>query len=145
MEDNVRLKSEREVASCSGAPEDERRAIARELHDTLAQCTSACAHWPAPLPAKPRSTSRAFVAFIVAVTGEMQDGVKAILYCLRLALEHDLGTDIAQACTRWELLHPHIALNCRMGHRHHAASILTRPRAVMGKSVNGQRSVKPEQ
>ena len=33
---------------------------------------------------------------------------------LRSALEHDLGTDIAQACTRWELLHPHIALNCRM-------------------------------
>ena len=39
VEDNVRLKSEREVACLVQARlEDERRAIARELHDTLAQC-----------------------------------------------------------------------------------------------------------
>ena len=117
MEDNVRLKSEREVACLVQARlEDERRAIARELHDTLAQCITgvralagAIAQRTSDQPAlqQPAQT-------IVAVTGEMQDGVKAILYRLRSALEHDLGTDIAQACTRWELLHPHIALNCRM-------------------------------
>lgn len=117
VEDNVRLKSEREVACLVQARlEDERRAIARELHDTLAQCITgvralagAIAQRTSDQPAlqQPAQT-------IVAVTGEMQDGVKAILYRLRSALEHDLGTDIAQACTRWELLHPHIALNCRM-------------------------------
>ena len=75
-------ESEREVACPVQARlEDERRAIARELHDTLAQCITgvralagAIAQRTSDQPAlqQPAQT-------IVAVTGEMQDGVKAIL------------------------------------------------------------------
>lgn len=117
VEDNVRLESEREVARLVQARlEDERHAIARELHDTLAQgitgvrtLAGAIAQRTPDQPALHQPAQS-----IVAVTGEMQDGVKAILYRLRAVLDHDLATAIAHERTRWELLHPHIALSCRM-------------------------------
>jgi two-component system sensor histidine kinase UhpB len=88
VDDNVRLETEHEVAHRMQARlEGERRLIARELHDELAQgitavraLAGAIAQRTAEQPAL-HSPAQS----IVAVTGEMQEGVKAILHRLRAA------------------------------------------------------------
>ncbi|KIF80484.1 hypothetical protein TSA66_06090 [Noviherbaspirillum autotrophicum] len=86
VNDNVRLRSEREWAErLQTKIEDERRGIARELHDELAQgitavraLAGAIAQRSADQPALHGPAQS-----IIAVTGQMQDGVRTILRRLR--------------------------------------------------------------
>lgn len=113
VDENVRLDTEREVAERMQAGlQAERQMIARELHDELAQgITAVRALAGAIVQRTPGEPSLHIPAqSIVAVTGEMQDGVRHILHRLRpsaspslaLALDHHLGN--------WRRQHPDIEL-----------------------------------
>ena len=97
--------------------EDERRLIARELHDELGQSIAAvralsgailqrCADQP-----QFHSSAQA----ILAMTGQMQDGVRAILQRLRPAGLDDgsrLDEAVAEYCRLWSRHHPDIHVDC---------------------------------
>lgn len=114
VDDNVRLETERELARRMQARlEAERRQIARELHDEMAQgitavralagaVTQRAAEQPAVLGA---------AQHILAVTGEMQDGVRRILQRLRPPADGDLVTRLADFCASWERRHETIQLS----------------------------------
>ncbi len=121
VDENVRLEAEREVAQrLQAGLEAERRAIARELHDELAQgitavraLAGAIAQRSEGLSAQPALFSSA--QSIVAVTGEMQDGVRAILQRLRPPAAGPAGlaglsTMLQRHCATWQEQHPQIAL-----------------------------------
>lgn len=86
VDENVRLESEQKVARCLQASlAAERRSIARELHDELAQgitavraLAGAIVQRSADLPAV-----QAPATSIIGVTGELQDGVRKVLQQLR--------------------------------------------------------------
>lgn len=97
--------------------EDERRLIARELHDELGQCitavraiSGAIMQRSADLPQIHGSAQA-----ILAMTGQMQDGVRAILQRLR---PHNgpaggqLDHAVAEYCRLWSAHHPDIKLDC---------------------------------
>ncbi|MCA0441835.1 MAG: HAMP domain-containing protein [Proteobacteria bacterium] len=117
VEDNVCLKSEREVARLLQARmEDERRAVARELHDALAQGITGARTLAGAIAQRTHDQPALHhcAQSIVALTGEMQDGIKAILHRLRSALECDLAAAIEHERTRWGWLYPHLELGCRV-------------------------------
>lgn len=116
VSDNVRLGSESEVnARLQARIEDERRSIARELHDELAQgitavraLAGAIAQRSADQPALHLPAQS-----IVAVTGEMQDGVRTILHRLRPHQDsHGIGADetLRRYLHAWQQHYPDIAL-----------------------------------
>lgn len=123
VDDNVRLETEHEVAHRMQARlEGERRLIARELHDELAQgitavraLAGAIAQRTAEQPAL-HSPAQS----IVAVTGEMQEGVKAILHRLRPPAGAGLGNTLERLLGAWRLQHEEIEL-------HAALDLGTRP------------------
>ncbi len=117
VEANVRLESEREVARLLQARmEDERRAVARELHDALAQGITGARTLAGAIAQRTHDQPALHhcAQSIVALTGEMQDGIKAILHRLRSALECDLAAAIEHERTRWGWLYPHLELGCRV-------------------------------
>lgn len=86
VNDNVRLRSEREWADRLQARiEGERRGIARELHDELAQGITAMRALAGAIAQRSGDQPALLgpAQSIVAVTGQMQDGVRAILHRLR--------------------------------------------------------------
>lgn len=86
VNDNVRLESERELSTrLQAGIEAERRAIARELHDELAQGITAVRALAGAIAQRtePQAALHAHAQSIVAVTGQMQDGVRGILQHLR--------------------------------------------------------------
>ena len=115
VDDNVRLETEREVAERMNAHlEAERRGIARELHDELAQgitavraLAGAIAQRTGELPAVHGQAQG-----IVAVTGEMQDGVRRILH--RLRSQEALPAALGRLLAAWQVQHEEIALERRI-------------------------------
>ncbi len=117
VNDNVRLESGQLLADRLALQmEQERRAIARELHDELAQgitavraLAGAIAQRSAEQPAL-----HGHAHSIVAVTGQMQDGVRAILQRLRA---HDADADggadeaVRRYLAVWQQHYPDIALD----------------------------------
>ncbi len=115
VDDNVRLDTEREVAQrLQGRLEEERRDIARELHDELAQGITAVRALAGAIVQ--RSDEAPGVAMpaqcIVTTAGEMQEGVRHILLRLRPPAEQGvpLATLLDGLCARWREQHPDIAL-----------------------------------
>ncbi|WP_153146071.1 HAMP domain-containing protein [Dechloromonas sp. H13] len=113
---NVQLETEREVSEHLQARlEAQRRVIARELHDELAQgitavraLAGAIVQRSAGLPAV-HSPAQG----IVAVTGELQDGVRGILHRLRPPAG-GLATTLERTLVAWQLQHEEIALDSRL-------------------------------
>jgi len=115
LSDNVRLQSEQVVAAAINSHlAQERQTIARELHDELAQGITAVRALAGAIARKGRndSTLHGAAQSILAVTGEMQQGVHAILYRLRPALA---GGGLEQALENclylWRECHPHIRVH----------------------------------
>lgn len=119
VDDNVRLETAREVAEqMRSRLEDERRAeresIARELHDELAQGITAVRALGGAIVQRSaeQPALHGHAQSIVAVTGEMQDGVRRILHRLRADAE-GLSMRLAQCTEAWRRQHD-IALESRV-------------------------------
>lgn len=119
VDDNVRLETAREVAEqMRSRLEDERRAeresIARELHDELAQGITAVRALGGAIVQRSaeQPALHGHAQSIVAVTGEMQDGVRRILHRLRADAE-GLSMRLAQCTAAWRRQHD-IALESRI-------------------------------
>lgn len=98
--------------------ENERRAIARELHDELAQGITAVRAIAGAI--QQRSTEQPGIhssaQAIVAMTGQMQDGVRAILHRLRPPTlgGGNLDQSVRDWCAQWSALYPQIELECHI-------------------------------
>lgn len=117
VNDNVRLETEQEVAQRMQARlEDERRLIARELHDELAQGITAVRALAGAIVQRTEEQPglHSPAQSIVAVTGEMQDGVRAILQRLRPPPGAGLGSALERLFTAWRLQHPAIELQAAL-------------------------------
>jgi len=117
VNDNVRLETEREVdVHLQGRLEAERGVIARELHDELAQGITAVRALAGAIAQRtveqPALNSHA--QSIVAVTGEMQNGVRGILHRLRPPPSHGLAATLERTLAAWQLQHEEIALSHRL-------------------------------
>lgn len=119
VDDNVRLETAREVAEqMRSRLEDERRAerdcIARELHDELAQGITAVRALSGAIVQRTteQPALHGHAQSIVAVTGEMQDGVRRILQRLR-ADSTGLAERLAHCADAWRKQHA-IALETRL-------------------------------
>jgi two-component system sensor histidine kinase UhpB len=113
VNDNVRLEIEREVAEQMQARlEDERRLIARELHDELAQGITAVRALAGAIAQRSSNQPALYspAQSIVAVTGEMQEGVKAILHRLRPQSGSGLEARLQRLLSAWRLQHEKIEL-----------------------------------
>jgi two-component system sensor histidine kinase UhpB len=113
VDQNVRLESAREVDRHLNARlEEERRVIARELHDELAQgITAVRALAGAIVQRTPDTPSLHMPAQgIVAVTSEMQDGVRNILHRLRPVAGNGLAVTLERQLASWQGQHPGITL-----------------------------------
>jgi two-component system sensor histidine kinase UhpB len=118
VDENVRLESAREVDRClHDRLEEERRVIARELHDELAQGITAVRALAGAIVQRTADSPSLHVPAqgIVAVTGEMQDGVRNILHRLRPLAGNGLGMTLERQLANWQVQHPEIALSSRLG------------------------------
>lgn len=112
VDDNVRLETRRELAERLQAHlAAERREIARELHDELAQGITAVRALAGAIVQRAPAESSLHVPAqgIVAVTGEMQQGVRRILQRLRPPAA-GLGEGLEQVFAGWRARHDGIAL-----------------------------------
>lgn len=116
VNDNVRLETDRELNErLKQHIEAERRAIARELHDELAQGITAVRALAGAIAQRTgeQPALHGHAQSIVAVTGQMQDGVRTILRRLRPRSPGD-GLGIDEALRRylqvWQQHYPDIAL-----------------------------------
>lgn len=119
LADNQRLEQDQRFARAIQARlEEERRAIARELHDELAQGITAVRAIAGAIGQRSEDQPgiHGSAQAIVAMTGQMQDGVRAILHRLRPPTVAE-GSRIDQAviswCAQWGALYPQIRVECR--------------------------------
>ena len=113
VDENVRLETGREVADrMQQRLETERRAIARELHDELAQGITAVRALAGAIVQRTADQPRLFspAQSIVAVTGEMQNGVRAILQRLSPLSGQGLQATLRRLLAAWREQHPAVEL-----------------------------------
>ncbi len=117
VNDNVRLDSERELARLLQARlEAERRSIARELHDELAQGITAVRALSGAIVQRTtdQPALHGHAQSIIAVTDQIQEGIRRILQRLR-PLGDNAHTDLQQALQHylelWQQHYPELALH----------------------------------
>jgi two-component system sensor histidine kinase UhpB len=116
VNENVRLETEHELGERVHLRlEDERRSIARELHDELAQGITAVRALAGAIAQRTddQPALHGHAQSIVAVTGQMQDGVRNILEHLRprSAVESvDVDEMLQRYLEVWQHHYPDIAL-----------------------------------
>lgn len=98
--------------------EEERRTIARELHDELGQCVTAVRTIGTVIARKTEGTQpdiHESAQTIVSVAGHIYDSVHGIIRQLRpSALDHlGLRDALEEAVGRWRSLHPELAFDLR--------------------------------
>ncbi|NMG73548.1 sensor histidine kinase [Aromatoleum diolicum] len=121
---NLRLEEDQAFARAVHIRlEDERRVIARELHDELGQAITAVRAISGAIlqRCEDQPQIHGSAQAILAMTGQMQDGVRAILQRLRPA-SADTGGQLDQAvadyCRLWSRHHPDIHVDCRTALQH---------------------------
>ncbi len=113
VDDNVRLETERELAHRLQARlEEERRLIARELHDEMAQGITAVRALAGAVVQRTaeQPVVQAPAQHILAVTDELQDGVRRILHRLRPPAAGGLAARLAGYCANWRRQHETVDL-----------------------------------
>ncbi|NMG29830.1 ATP-binding protein [Aromatoleum evansii] len=115
---NLRLEEDQAFARAVQARlEEERRVIARELHDELGQAITAVRAISGAILQRSDDQPQLHgsAQAILAMTGQMQDGVRAILQRLRPASTGagELDRAVADYCRLWSGHHPDIRVDCR--------------------------------
>ncbi|MDD2743210.1 MAG: histidine kinase [Rhodocyclaceae bacterium] len=115
VDENVRLESDQEVARClQSRLEAERRSIARELHDELAQGITAVRALAGAIVQRSadQPALQAPAHSIIGVTGEMQDGVRNILKSLRSTAKNEqkIAATLRPFLESWAQRQPQITL-----------------------------------
>jgi len=100
--------------------EEERRLIARELHDELGQSITAVRAIAGAIMQRSEQLPpiHGSAQAILAMTGQMQDGVRSILQRLRpgsASAEVDVGDAVRDYCALWSNHHPGIQLVLDVG------------------------------
>lgn len=112
LDDNARLEQDQAFARALTARlEDERRQLARELHDEFGQGITAVRAITGAIAQKSRNDASLHgnAQAILAMTGQMQDGVRAILERLRHPAAEPcapLGEALATYCEHWRGCYP---------------------------------------
>jgi two-component system sensor histidine kinase UhpB len=121
VNDNVHLETEREVAEQMQAKmqarlQEERKLIARELHDELAQGITAVRALAGAIVQRTgeQPALHGHAQSIVAVTGEMQDGVRNILQRLRPAAGRALVPTLELFLKGWRQQNEGVALSSHL-------------------------------
>nr|WP_246262308.1 HAMP domain-containing sensor histidine kinase [Aromatoleum evansii] len=114
---NLRLEEDQAFARAVQARlEEERRLIARDLHDELGQAITAVRAISGAILQRcdDQPQIHGSAQAILAMTGQMQDGVRTILQRLRPANSGGALLDqaVAEYCRLWSGHHPQIALDC---------------------------------
>ncbi|NMG16274.1 sensor histidine kinase [Aromatoleum bremense] len=115
---NLRLEQDQAFARAVQARlAEERRVIARELHDELGQAITAVRAISGAILQRCEDQPQIYgsAQAILAMTGQMQDGVRAILQRLRPASADGSGQldrAVADYCRLWSGHHPHIRVDC---------------------------------
>lgn len=116
-EQNLRLEEDQAFAAALQTRlEDERRVISRELHDEFGQGITAVRAIAGAILQRSAELPHIYgsAQAILAMTGQMQDGVRAILQRLRPACGSGARIDraVAEYCRLWSAVHPTIELAC---------------------------------
>lgn len=141
VDDNVRLETERELADrIQSRLEEERRQIARELHDEMAQGITAVRALAGAVIQRTaeQPAAQAPAQHILAVTGELQDGVRRILHRLRPLPGGELAARLNDYCASWRRQHETVALRliCQLDGFEPAAAAATALRIVQEGLTN---------